>query len=373
MITANVADGGSTTSATGGIIYSQLGNLSIKNCKFMNNSSVNFEYGGGLIFVGNGSLFIKDCVFSKNKVSATTFIEGGILRVDGCTTNMADVVIKNNTISITNDLFTTYNGAILKATSLNEYNLTNVLISKNFIKRSADVYIFGGIAYIYVPATLMNVTIANNKIENENSVVFGKTISAYEEVAITNSILWNPGALAANEIDGNPVVTYSDVRGSFNGTGNINADPLFVSPKDFHLQPSSPCANAGTIVGAPPVDLDGNIRPAPTGTHPDMGCYEVKQDLQEERLEENPATRAMKVYPNPSSGTMNLSYISIHEARIQVMITDLSGKMLWKLNTTVVAGSNVLPLDLSSLVNGTYFIHVMDSGQSLMEKVMISK
>jgi hypothetical protein len=72
-------------------------------------------------------------------------------------------------------------------------------------------------------------------------------------------------------------VTYSDVEGGANGTGNIDADPLFANPGNgqYQLQTSpspSPCINAGSPDGAPSVDIDGHAR---TGA-PDIGCYEAQ-------------------------------------------------------------------------------------------------
>jgi hypothetical protein len=59
------------------------------------------------------------------------------------------------------------------------------------------------------------------------------------------------------------------------GTGNITNAPLFVNLDggDFHLQPASPCINAGNNAYAPDtVDLDGN--PRIVGGTVDMGAYE---------------------------------------------------------------------------------------------------
>ncbi|HNW15440.1 MAG TPA: choice-of-anchor Q domain-containing protein, partial [bacterium] len=70
-------------------------------------------------------------------------------------------------------------------------------------------------------------------------------------------------------------VTYSLFQGGYSGTGNINADPLFVdrAANDYHLGAGSECIDkAGTAAENPVIDLDGKTRPDGSGF--DMGCYE---------------------------------------------------------------------------------------------------
>ena len=57
--------------------------------------------------------------------------------------------------------------------------------------------------------------------------------------------------------------------GGWTGSGNIDADPLFVDPVngDFHLQAGSPCIDTGD----PSSPLD------PDGTRADMGAYYFDQ------------------------------------------------------------------------------------------------
>lgn len=56
------------------------------------------------------------------------------------------------------------------------------------------------------------------------------------------------------------------------GTGSIQADPLFVSLTDLHLQAGSPAINKAHPTFIVPVDFDGVTRPQ--GISPDMGAYE---------------------------------------------------------------------------------------------------
>ena len=58
---------------------------------------------------------------------------------------------------------------------------------------------------------------------------------------------------------GNVNISYSLVDRGWSGTGNINADPLFVDAEngDYHLQNSSPCIDAGNP-DAQYNDIDGS-------------------------------------------------------------------------------------------------------------------
>ena len=60
------------------------------------------------------------------------------------------------------------------------------------------------------------------------------------------------------------MVTFSDIQGSYDGTGNIDADPRFRDPAngDFHLLRTSPCIDAGTndAPNLPDCDFEGDPR-----------------------------------------------------------------------------------------------------------------
>ncbi|MBS1733438.1 MAG: hypothetical protein JST02_09095, partial [Bacteroidetes bacterium] len=85
-------------------------------------------------------------------------------------------------------------------------------------------------------------------------------------------------------------VTHSLVEGGYTGTGNINADPLFVNPQpasaapttlgDYRLQACSPAINIGNNADIPfgiTTDLDNNPRIAYTDV--DLGAYEQQTNI----------------------------------------------------------------------------------------------
>lgn len=55
--------------------------------------------------------------------------------------------------------------------------------------------------------------------------------------------------------------------------GTLSQDPILSA--NYHLQSSSPARGAGTATAAPVVDFDGDARPNPLGSNPDIGADEV--------------------------------------------------------------------------------------------------
>ena len=139
--------------------------------------------------------------------------------------------------------------------------------------------------------TLVNCTFSGN-VSGDG----GGGVQSSQDAAptMTNCILWgdSPNEIVTQE-GSTATVLYSNIQGGFPGTGNIDADPLFVDPDngDFRLSPGSPCIDAGDNTAVPQditTDLDGNPRfvdyPCvhdtgnPDGINPivDIGAYEFQ-------------------------------------------------------------------------------------------------
>ncbi len=109
---------------------------------------------------------------------------------------------------------------------------------------------------------------------------------------VHNCILWDNDTEELVDVNGAATTaSYSDVQGGWPGTGNIDADPLFVAPGsgDYHLLSDSPCIDAADNTAVPKgvvTDLDGYDRfvdipctdDTGNGTPPivDMGAYEFQ-------------------------------------------------------------------------------------------------
>ncbi|MBC8416425.1 MAG: T9SS type A sorting domain-containing protein, partial [Candidatus Cloacimonetes bacterium] len=151
-------------------------------------------------------------------------------------------------------------------------------------------------------------------------------------------------------------ISYSNILGGESGIwvnsymceiywleGNIDSDPFFVNPeeRDFHLQDTSPCIGAGIdeieINGnwyyAPLFDIEGNPRPDPSGSMPDMGAYE--NPLGEPQvgitLNQLPSTDYhLTNYPNPFNPETTISFNLTAEDTedVEILIYNLKGQKI---------------------------------------------
>ncbi|MDC3390559.1 leucine-rich repeat domain-containing protein, partial [Flavobacteriales bacterium] len=107
--------------------------------------------------------------------------------------------------------------------------------------------------------------------------------TAGSSVVITNSIFLLPftaaqyTSITINNSCISNVFTLGSSINTFYGANNIDLAPLFIDTAngDYRLSNFSPCIGAGLDTSNVPItDLDGNLRPNPAGSSPDMGAYE---------------------------------------------------------------------------------------------------
>ena len=93
----------------------------------------------------------------------------------------------------------------------------------------------------------MNCTLVGNQADTGG----GALRLSSSAITVTNCILWdNSSTTGDQEIrvsTGNPTVTYSDVKGGYTGTGNINENPAFAAD-GYHLGATSPCIDIGDCI-----------------------------------------------------------------------------------------------------------------------------
>jgi Cu/Zn superoxide dismutase len=87
-------------------------------------------------------------------------------------------------------------------------------------------------------------------------------------------------------------------------------------------------------------------------------------------IEEKALPKSFAVYPNPSSGIVNVQIESSTSVPVQILVYDMLGKEVSAQMNKLNAGSNLLNLNISNLENGIYFIRIQSDKQVITQKII---
>ncbi len=292
VITAGWANGATDNEQSGGGMININGSPTVVNTTFVGNAAV--KNGGGM-----------------RNYNAAVKNDGGMRNYNAANPRITNVTFRGNTAQ--------FGGAISNHFSNPE--LKNVV----FVGNSATAN-GGGLDNYFSSPMVVNAVFSGNTAQNNGGGVYNTDIGSQphfinvtfrgnsatsgggmsnvwnSHATLVNVILWENSATSGPQIynanGGTATVSYSNVQGGWPGTGNVDADPLFVDADgadsivgteddDLRLGPNSPCIDAGDNLSVTvTTDLDGNPRfvdipTAPNtgnGTPPivDMGAYEVQ-------------------------------------------------------------------------------------------------
>jgi len=224
----------------GGGIYNGGSDSHLSNCTFSGNSSL--LYGAGIYNRGSNHIMI-DCTFGENKGGSG----GGIYSQDNSSLIVTNCTFRNNIATAV------FGGGICNEDA-NELVLTNCTFSGNTAMRDG-----GGIFNRRTNSTIKNCILTGNKAYGEliyigeggglyafgdtilNNCTFygnwaheGRAISKYSDsfLRLNNCILWNGGDEIFDLIPNSTTldISYSNIKNGWEGTDNINEDPLFANP-----------------------------------------------------------------------------------------------------------------------------------------------
>jgi regulation of enolase protein 1 (concanavalin A-like superfamily) len=206
-------------------------------------------YGGGLLAIGS-AITIENCTFQYN----TSYGGAGGARLDN--TPYARVIRSSFEHNSAGDQGA---GGGLQLCG----NQPNAMVTRClFYGNHSDGY--GGGVLFDVPDSvhMTECTLTDNTCEVE-----GPALASHGPTVISNCIMWSntgPGQ-QIYLYDNALTVTFSDVQGGHSGTGNIDADPMFVDAanSNFYLTAASPCIDTG----------DPNSPLDPDSTRADMGAF----------------------------------------------------------------------------------------------------
>jgi hypothetical protein len=188
---------------------------------------------------------------------------------------------------------------------------------------------------------------------------------------IINTILWADSAGTSDHeislISGAISVTYSDIQGGWYGTGNIDADPMFVDPAvhDLHLLQGSPCIDTG----CPTYPLD------PDSTRCDMGAFYFDQATSiDEHAQLSSRYELFQNYPNPFNATTTIKYFLPKADIVDVNVYDILGRKIKTLSSGYkVAGYHTVKWGAKDQSSGVYFYDIRTSEYSQYRKMLLVK
>ncbi len=308
------------------------------------------------VFTSQSSVIIEDDIITYN--------HGGIFA-----SSSSDVFIHNNKI-INNTGYKTI--TISSSTSYVSYNLI------------ADNLRHGIYNNNFSSMTLLNNTIVGN---NEN---FGLLLKPTVPHIVRNNIITNfalgiylLGAeqspvpmvdIAFNDVWNNSTANYWEDYGIYPyfysqpfspqpGTGEINVDPLFMDPfyGDYHLQPDSPCIDAG----------DPNSPFDPDGTIADMGAFYYDQLNAIDDNEIPMSELDLSNYPNPFNPLTTISFVIKENETGTLTLFNLKGQIIE--SHKFESGKHNYLWNASNQASGIYFYKLQTQTITETRKMLLLK
>jgi hypothetical protein len=85
----------------------------------------------------------------------------------------------------------------------------------------------------------------------------------------------------------------------------------------------------------------------------------------------NEIASVSSVYPNPTSGELNIELLSKKASMVEVRVVNVLGQSVMSFERAVEAGVNTLNADLN-VANGTYFVEVTVDGAKSVKRVVVN-
>jgi hypothetical protein len=353
-------------------------------------SAARDSLGGAMLVKGFNKLVISNCLITLNKTSGDLFTGGGGIGIEFCSP-----IIKNNTICFNTAEGGHGGGMFVWGGS--------PIISNNIIGHNQATG-GGAFATYQCNPVLINNTIADNSAEHGggidcimtspkliNTILYGNTSTIGSQVHCSSPS--EPGFYSC-DVEGGISAFARDHSpgGSFNGTfeNTIESEPLFVaaSAGDYHLMDGSPCISKGkdsVMIGsvwyvAPEVDLNGNPRPNPANTTPDIGALEnptghLNVDGLEELLHPGePLLMLHQNYPNPFNSITKITFEVEEPLFVNLRMLDFQGRTIQVLvNDVKQPGEYSVTFDAKELESGIYLYRLLTGDIQLTRKCQLLK
>jgi parallel beta-helix repeat protein len=350
------------------------------------NTGDDYDRCGGALFVkGFNKLYLSNCLFSCNMNSGNLAVHGGgAIGILSCSP-----IIENNIITC-NRAVGNHGGGICIAWSSNPV-IRNNLICKNHAAGG------GGLLLYQSNPVFTNNTIVYNYADLPGSQVCHGGAACIIDCSpqFFNTIIFGNTAIVGNQVNlqgsSQPDFHFCDIEsgkksfarnfvneGSYSGVYefNIESDPLFLdtSSDDYRLTENSPCISNGTdsieVNGtwhyASIFDMNGNPRPNPANTTPDIGAienstgyYNPPAGIFEVPKSDANAVKLFQNYPNPFTTFTEIPFSLPINSLVKLQVLDCHGRAVEMLfNKDLQPGEYRLSFDATGFPGGLYFIQL---------------
>ena len=76
------------------------------------------------------------------------------------------------------------------------------------------------------------------------------------------------------------------------------------------------------------------------------------------------------VYPNPTTGNLNIVIVSVKSTRMTAKLTDVTGRVVQNVEFDLQSGENNTQLNLEGLMNGNYLLEISNTtGKLFSQKI----
>lgn len=229
----------------------------------------------------------------------------------------------------------------------------------------------------------------NVNLGTNQTVCEGETVTLNAGAGFS-SYAWSTGA-STQSINVSQTGTYSIVVTNASGCTDLDAITVFVNPApvvdlgpDFILYiGETSTLDAGAGIGQTYLWSDGSTEQ--TLTISDGGSYSVtvtstngctSTDQVVVTSEPNATKEAtlagkLTLYPNPTSGSLNLGFSEFETGAYTIGVFDLTGRLLLSQNMDIQAAAQTAQLDLNHFPKGTYLVKIGSEKGMMARRVIV--
>ena len=324
-------------------------------------------FGGGIVIQGNEGRFVQNEV-SHNEIWVKTGNNAVGAGIEVIVANF--FLIESNTVHenvITNGRG--YGGGF--GFGFCSSRMTNNVISGNSATCGGAIFVTKD---VYLQ--LINNTIVDNHASENGGGLYVRINSV---PVLMNNIIWNnqsPTPGIYSETGTTVHATYCDIQGGWDGTGNINVDPL-VNDK-YHLADASPCIDKGNPDPAyndpeDPSNPGFALFPAKGTVRNDMGAFGgpgARKTITANEVQPNTFV-LFQNYPNPFNSITTIKFALPNPAFTLLKIYNLLGEEVATLVAEKrLAGVHKFNWDASGLASGVY-LYRLEAGKFVQAKKLI--